>query len=705
MERFLDRIALPPPLRARVEVVTQQLQKLILTIRAKLILPYVLLTVLVALVGTLIATRLATVSARERFYNQLQESARVVADGVVRRERSHLENLRLLVFTDGVAEAMARRDLDTLEERTLPLLLNNRVEVLSILDAQGRELLTLARQPETGAYIRTSGTDLAGFGPVQRVLAGVTDLQGDKYAGLLTTHLGSYLFTTAPVRLEDQLAGVMVLGSRLDTLLAELKAQAQTDVLALDEAGHFLAATLAEPDEGYGVLEIEPQTLSRGSSTQRRLELYGRPYESQYAPLEIRQAPVGVVAVVLPSDYIFDAQALSRNIIAAIFAFLTIAVILLGFALAQYIARPILRLRAISQAVAAGDLEQKTGLEHGDEIGELAGAFDTMTDRLRERTLVAAQLYQETVVRNKELAAANSQLKAAQQQLVQSEKMAAIGQLTAGIVHDVKNPLAGAMGLAELMTDDEGIDESNRQNLTLIIENIKRANRIVGDLMKFARQSSLEMQLGDLRSTVETVVRLTGYMARQSRVDLQADLPASPVMVNYDAQLIEQVLINLVQNGIQAMPQGGALAIQVREAGSQATITIKDSGTGIKPEHLNRIFDPFFTTKPSGVGTGLGLSVSYGIVSNHGGRIDVESVLGQGTTFTVWLPVNPPASARKETAALSAHTALGTADLGTNGRGANGRGQARATNGLGGPSAEATRPIAARGRFTHRGGD
>ncbi len=352
MERLSARLELPASLRAPTTLLARRLHKLILTIRAKLILPYVLLTVLVALVGTLIATRLATANARERFYNQLNESARVAADGLVRRERVHLENLRLLVFTDGVAESVALRDLPALEERTLPILLNNRVEVLSVLDAEGMELLTLARQPESNRYLRTTGTDLAGFAPVRRVLDGVTDLQGDKYAGLLTTHLGSYLFTAAPIRRADQLVGVMVLGSRLDTVLAELKAQSQADVIALDEDGRFLATTLAEPDEGYGVLEIEPQALSAQPSLLRSLRLYQRPYESLYAPLVTRQTPVGVLAAVLPSQYIFDTQALSRNIIGVIFAFLTIAVIVLGFVLAQYIVRPILRLRAISQAVA-----------------------------------------------------------------------------------------------------------------------------------------------------------------------------------------------------------------------------------------------------------------------------------------------------------------------------------------------------------------
>lgn len=613
------------------------------TIRAKLILPYLVLTLIVAVVGTLIATRLATTDARERFYNQLAEASRVASDSLVRQEREHLENLRFLVFSAGVAEAVVAGDSAALKTRLLPIMLTKNIESVSVLNAAGRDVLTLAYDASTDQYRETSGTDLSGFPPVARVLEGREDEAGDKYAGILNTQLGYYLLSTAPIRRGDELVGVMIIGTSLKTVVAALKAQALADVVVLDLAGQFVATSLAEPDEGFGVLALAPDTLpaAEGTTPVSR-QLYGRPYEGLYAPLTLRGEVAGFLGSFFPSEYIFDVQALSRDTISVIFTTFAIAIIILGFMLAQLIVRPLLRLRAVTQAVAAGDLEQTTGLKQADEIGDLAGTFDTMTERLRERTRVAAQLYQETLQRNKELAAANTQLKAAQQQLVHSEKMAAIGQLTAGIVHDVKNPLAGAMGLAELMTDDPAMDDVNRQNLNIIIENIKRANRIVGDLMKFARQSSLERQLGDLRTTAETVARLTGYMARQARVELRLDLPSDGVLATYDQQLIEQVLINLVQNAIQAMPKGGPLELKVRQVEDMVAVAVADSGTGIPAEHLGRIFDPFFTTKPAGVGTGLGLSVSYGIVSNHGGRIDVESTLGRGTTFTVWLPIHPP---------------------------------------------------------------
>jgi two-component system NtrC family sensor kinase len=301
----------------------------------------------------------------------------------------------------------------------------------------------------------------------------------------------------------------------------------------------------------------------------------------------------------------------------------------------------------MSQAVAAGDLDQQIGLRRADEIGELAGSFDTMTLHLRERTEEARRLYEETLQRNKELAEINARLEATQLQLIQSEKLASIGQLTAGIVHDVKNPFAVIMGMAEVLADDENIDEETRHGLKVIRESAVKGNTIVSDLLKFARQSKPEMRYRDLRETVQTSMRLTAYLTR--KYNTTADLPEIPLMVTYDSQQVEQVLINMIHNAVQAMPDRGALRIGLKTVGNTAQISVEDSGCGISAEHVKRIFDPFFTTKPEGEGTGLGLSVSYGIIANHGGKIDVESEIGKGTTFTIVLPITQPSTEPGET--------------------------------------------------------
>jgi len=292
--------------------------------------------------------------------------------------------------------------------------------------------------------------------------------------------------------------------------------------------------------------------------------------------------------------------------------------------------------------VAAGDLNQRIGLNRSDEIGDLGDAFDVMTVKLRERTEEAERLYEEAVQRNKELAETNERLRSTQLQLIQSEKLGAIGQLTAGIVHDVRNPLTVIKGVAELLLSEEELSQEFQRELSLIRESAFKANNIVGDLLKFARQSQPEMGIYDMRDTVEAALRLTAYPIRKAHVQVIKDLPEQAITMTFDYQQVEQVLVNLINNAVQAMPDGGTLSVSLSQADGNAAISVQDTGIGIPPENLSRIFDPFFTTKPEGEGTGLGLSVSYGIISNHSGRIDVESTPGEGTIFTVLIPVIQP---------------------------------------------------------------
>jgi signal transduction histidine kinase len=301
----------------------------------------------------------------------------------------------------------------------------------------------------------------------------------------------------------------------------------------------------------------------------------------------------------------------------------------------------------MAQSVAQGNLDQSSGLRREDEIGELAEAFDAMTGRLQARAVEAQALYAEAVERNRQLAEMYDRLQAAQQQLVLSEKLAAVGQLAAGIVHDVKNPLAAIKGMAEEMLEEAAAGSGQADALQTIRDNAGRANSIVTDLLVFARQSTPTLLPRDLRESVDGALRLTGFLLRKGRVEVEKDMPKSALAV-FDPQQIQQVLINLIQNAVQAMPSGGKLHVGLASADDHLVLTVRDSGVGIPPENLPRIFDPFFTTKPEGQGTGMGLSVSYGIIQRHHGQIEVDSQVGSGSTFTIRLPKNPPEGAAAE---------------------------------------------------------
>lgn len=617
-------------------------------LRRKLIIPYMLLTLLLAIVGTFVVTRLVASSIEERFVNRLKEASQVTADSIARRERKHLENLRTMIFTTGASEAVAAKDKDKLYDLFYPILLNSRLDILSVMDAQGQEFFSLGFDQATSRYIQSSGLDLSNFAPVRKILEGRTDETGDKFIGIGETNFGLGFFTTAPVPdSSGKLAGVVMIGTYLDNLVADAKKESLADVALFKQDGTLMATTLIKPEEGFGELEQAAQglDLNQGSII-KEIKLYNRDYRIIFSPFIVRNEQLGWAGSVLSSEYVTSAEATSRMTFALIFTIGTAAVIVIGYLLSQSIARPILKLRTVSQEVAAGNLNQTVSIQRDDEIGELASAFDQMTLQLRERTEEAARLYAETVQRNKELASINARLQSMQLQLIQAEKLAAVGQLTAGIVHDVKNPLAVIKGLAELMLGNEHSPEE-LHNLTVIHESAVKANAIVTDLLKFARQSTPEKKFQDLRETVEASLRLTAYLSRKANIEVIKDLPDHPVLMWYDSQQLEQVFINIINNAIQAMTDRGVLRVSMVRSDNTVAIAFQDTGIGIPPENLSRIFDPFFSTKPEGQGTGLGLSVSYGIISNHNGHIQVESSVGKGSTFTVILPIDlePPQGA------------------------------------------------------------
>lgn len=626
-------------------------------LKAKLIVPYLILTLLTAMVGTFIVTRLVASSVRERFFNQLYEASRVAADGIVRKEANHLANLRLMVFSEGVAEALNMPDAESLQDILWPLLLNNEIEAITVIDLSGREILTMALSQDNEQYNVFKGTDFSEIEIVRKILLGETDGQGDKFVGWIDTQFGPYFYTSAPVVNDaGELVGVFMVGTQMNSFLDELKTQALADIIILDDNATLLASTFPQDQEIKETLELVPKDIPFGDETFNKsfeIEETNRSYQAFYTPVVVRKMHMGTMGIALPSNYVVNAEATSRNTFSLIFSVATVSVIVLGYVLSQSIAKPILKLKRVSQAVAQGDLNQRSGFQRSDEIGDLASGFDLMTSRLRRRTAQAARLYQETLQRNEELARANARLQETQQQLLQSEKLAAIGELTAGIVHDVKNPLAVIKGLAEELQEEEGLTSEVIKQLSTIRDSATRASQIVSDLLKFARQATPEMRNQNVNDTIRAAVRLTDFLARKGQVEVGLELLPDPMMIVYDATQIEQVLVNLIRNSIQAMPNGGRIQIECKRTENGIAILVKDTGIGIPEQNLKRIFDPFFTTKPEGEGTGLGLSVSYGIISRHHGRIEVASKIGKGTIFTIQLPVEQPLVTREERAKWS----------------------------------------------------
>ena len=236
-----------------------------------------------------------------------------------------------------------------------------------------------------------------------------------------------------------------------------------------------------------------------------------------------------------------------------------------------------------------------------------------------------------------------SQRKEMEKQLLQADKMASIGQLAAGIAHEVNNPLGMILGYTQLLLRQEDPATQRYADLKIIEKHTRTCKVVVGDLLSFARSTRTKKGVAHIHSAIENVLSVVRHHFELDGVKIEKELdPRIPNMV-LDEEKIKQVIMNLIMNAKQAIGKNGTIRLQTlyEEARSQGLLRVSDTGCGIGPEDLTRIFDPFFTTKGTGEGTGLGLSVSYGIIKDHGGEILVESEPDKGSTFTLVLPVAP----------------------------------------------------------------
>jgi signal transduction histidine kinase len=298
---------------------------------------------------------------------------------------------------------------------------------------------------------------------------------------------------------------------------------------------------------------------------------------------------------------------------------LLLLVVLLGFVvffIGEKVIRPLARITRESEAVAQGTFERIT--PYGDdknEIHHLVAAINRMVGELEKR----------------------------REQLVQSRKIASIGTLTAGIAHEINNPINNiSLILESLLEDENTMDDAERQRLYQeAMDQADRASEIVKNLLEFSRASHPRMEETSLEEVVDKTFRLVKNELDLHHIRFIKEVNSDFPPLHLDKSGLQQVLLNLFMNSIQAMESGGELKVVIRsaEAPAEARIDISDTGPGIAPEHIDQVFDPFFTTKKVGIGTGLGLSVSYNIIKKNGGRMEVNSRLGQGACFTIFLPL------------------------------------------------------------------
>ncbi|MEW6333997.1 MAG: ATP-binding protein [Thermodesulfobacteriota bacterium] len=359
-----------------------------------------------------------------------------------------------------------------------------------------------------------------------------------------------------------------------------------------------------------------------------------------------KQRILGVLDTIVSLEYMQNRIVFYRNRITILTVLLLLSISLaITFFTHRLVNRPVRKLLMQTQKITRGDLDAHvdTAPLARDEMGELSDAFNQMTGSLKNARIELEEWGRnlETKVRER-----TREIKQMQSQLVRSEKLVSLGRLVAGITHEINNPLTGILMFANFIRNNTKLDPSLRGDTDVIINEAKRCEKIVKGLLDFSRESIPQKKQASLNQVMDRTLTLIIHQSSFQNIDIirdyQKDLPLIPV----DENQMEQVFVNILLNAGQSMPAGGTITIATyTEKEEYACLKITDTGTGISEENLGKIFDPFFTTK-NDKGTGLGLSVSYGIVERHGGIIEVQSKLFEGTTFVIKLPLCPQGKER-----------------------------------------------------------
>ena len=623
-----------------------------MSIRIKVILPYLLLTIAVAITGAYVVTRLVTSSLSERLNNQLLEAGRVVSDEVASLEVQHIENARIIIFTRGVGEALRNTDQNVLFDLTLPTASGVGIEDIFIIDSDGQEMLHLLEQENGTLANVTKSTQRATFDFVQPTLeSNNPDAPPTRAIRKDPENSRWYYFTAVPFVANDNMIGMVIIGTSMDTLMPMLKNTSLADVIIYGESGQAIASTLQAQGEEEAIflktLSIPAATYqeviaAENLVTGENLSVGMRSYSLVRGKLQVSDDVLGVFAVVLSSDYVVQTSELNRNSYVWIFSIAMIVVILIGFFISRLITNPLSSLVQTSQAIAGGDLTQRTGIQSKDEIGTLATTFDEMTVNLQKRT--------------DELERTNRILEQMDRTKVSFIHISA---------HELRTPLTLIQGYSYML---QQMAKKNAELETLangLMEGYNRMEEVVNSMLDVSKIDSKTLDLTPVDSKLSFIIAkakkpfesaLKERNLKFTTEDLE-NLPAIPA----DTELLYKVFYHVIMNAIKYTPDGGQISVRGKvvddpDSAREVEISVCDTGIGIAKQNQEVVFEKFYQTgevlmhssgktKFKGGGPGLGLAIARGIVEAHGGRIWLESpghdeVTNPGTTVYVRLPVN-----------------------------------------------------------------
>jgi signal transduction histidine kinase len=620
-----------------------------MSIRLKVILPYLILTLVVAVIGVYVVTRLVASTLSERLTNQLLEAGRAVSDNFARQESAHVDQARTVAFTDGLAEALQKADDEAALALVKPLASGLGIQNIILITPAGRELVHLVMDAN-GQLQEVKQETGAGQSPIVTPYLKSRDIDAPPSRALGQNFVDSkyYYYTALPVGFDSRFAGVVVIGTSIDSILPVLKSTVLADIIIYGGNGQAIGTTLmadTSDEDIFQTLTIPVdhylKTISSSNVVEgENLSLGGREYRLARGPLQVGNDRVGVFAVVLPLNFVIQSASDNRINYTLLFFVVMIGVIAIGFTIARLIISPLHSLVTTSQAIAGGNLERRTGIRSRDEIGELASTFDSMTDSLQERT--------EELQRKNELLEKMDRTKAN------------FIQISA---HELRTPLTLVVGYTQML---EHMSKGDPEILKLtkgILEGSDRMKETVDNMLDVSRIDSNTLYLKKsempLAPVIQKVQRVFAPDLENRNIHLSVNGLNGLPKLQGDPEMLRKAFYQVIMNSIKYTPDGGSVIVNGQYKNGveppHLEISIRDTGIGIDQKEIPHIFNKFSQTgdvmlhssgktKFKGGGLGMGLVIARGIIEAHGGRIWAESQGHDeqnfpGSTFFIALPV------------------------------------------------------------------
>ena len=554
--------------------------------------------------------------------------------------------------SQGQAEAIQTIDQQVTHKVTVPAL--GGTHLIVVLDAEGNILVGRAMSPEGQLSPVISGGSCRPLPIVEEVLSSgkkqaATEivpveclrqmgLEEQARIPLIDTPkaapepfdsregtAGLALTGVYPVQGEDgQVTGAVLVAYLFNndfTLVDRIKEVAGVDTVTIF-FGDLRVSTNVMTEEGERAVgtrvsqEVFEVVLEQARDYVGRAYVVNDWFITRYKPLRDHRDQVVGSLYVGARESVFQSLVYTFNSRAALIALVCIVLAgVIAVPIARLITRPIVELVEANRRLAQGDMTVRVQPYGSGELAVLGRSFNSMVETLHQT----------------------------QQELLHKEKLASMGQLAAGVAHEINNPLGTILLFSDVMYKEARGDDPRRDDLKMIINETTRCKNIVADLLNFARQQEVLAQDTDVHTLLEQVIEGISLQPIFEEVEIVRQFRPDLPTIQADAAQLQQVFVNLLNNAAEAMADGGTITLATRPVDSQwVEIKVSDMGCGIPAENLGKLFTPFFTTKALGKGTGLGLSIVYGIIKMHRGQITVQSQIGQGTTFTVTLPVQLP---------------------------------------------------------------